>query len=215
MRIVSHIISWVFMPLFIPIYCLVLTFFTISFEDFVINQNSLWSLPNPMKWAVLNLYVIFTVIAPCVSILILRNRKMISSIQLNDRTQRFFPILLLVFYTTALYLLFILKAGDALIPTFIYSLPLSVALVSLTLFLVNFKFKVSLHAAGGGILFGYILAYCMKQQYFEFWIILLSVIITGVTISARLYLKKHTMEEVIHGWLIAFIITFSVNFLYQ
>jgi membrane-associated phospholipid phosphatase len=215
MRLVAQITSWVFMPLFIPIYCLILTFFTISFEDFVINQNSLWSLPNPMKWAVLNLYAIFTVIAPGVSILILRNRKMISSIELTDRTQRFFPILLMVFYTAALYLLFVLKAGDALIPTFIYSLPLSGTLVSLTLFLVNFKFKVSLHAAGGGILFGYILAYCMKQQYFEFWVLLLAAISTGLTISARLYLNKHTMDEVVHGWLIAFLITFSVNYLYQ
>jgi len=215
MRLVAQIISWVFMPLFIPIYCLILTFFTISVEDFVINQNSLWSLPNPMKLAVLNLYAIFTVIAPGVSILILRNRKMISSIELTDRTQRFFPILLMVFYTAALYFLFVLKAGDALIPAFIYSLPLSGALVSLTLFLVNFKFKVSLHAAGGGILFGYILAYCMKQQYFEFWIILLAAISTGLTISARLYLNKHTMDEVVHGWLIAFLITFSVNYLYQ
>ncbi len=215
MRLVAQITSWVFMPLFIPIYCLILTFFTISFEDFVINQNSLWSLPNPMKWAVLNLYAIFTVIAPGVSILILRNRKMISSIELTDRTQRFFPILLMVFYTAALYLLFVLKAGDALIPTFIYSLPLSGTLVSLTLFLLNFKFKVSLHAAGGGILFGYILAYCMKQQYFEFWVLLLAAISTGLTISARLYLNKHTMDEVVHGWLIAFLITFSVNYLYQ
>ena len=215
MRLVAQITSWVFMPLFIPIYCLILTFFTISFEDFVINQNSLWSLPNPMKWAVLNLYAIFTVIAPGVSILILRNRKMISSIELTDRTQRFFPILLMVFYTAALYLLFVLKAGDALIPTFIYSLPLSGTLVSLTLFLLNFKFKVSLHAAGGGILFGYILAYCMKQQYFEFWVLLLAAISTGLTISARIYLNKHTMDEVVHGWLIAFLITFSVNYLYQ
>jgi membrane-associated phospholipid phosphatase len=215
MRLVAQITSWVFMPLFIPIYCLILTFFTISFEDFVVNQNSLWSLPNPMKWAVLNLYAIFTVIAPGVSILILRNRKMISSIELTDRTQRFFPILLMVFYTAALYLLFVLKAGEALIPTFIYSLPLSGTLVSLMLFLVNFKFKVSLHAAGGGIFFGYILAYCMKQQYFEFWVLLLAAISTGLTISARLYLNKHTMDEVVHGWLIAFLITFSVNYLYQ
>jgi membrane-associated phospholipid phosphatase len=61
-------------------------------------------------------------------------------------------------------------------------------------------------------MFGYILAYVVQQQYFEFWILLAASIVSGLTISSRLYLNKHTFEEVTHGWLIAVCITFAVNF---
>jgi hypothetical protein len=213
MKLFANIISWVFMPLMIPTYCLVLTLFTISFDGFITGSGSLWALPNEIKWALLNLFLIFTLIAPGISLLVLRNRKMISSIEIHDRTQRFFPILLMFFYSIALFLLLFLKTKDTSIPHFIFTFPLAGALVSIALFTANYIFKISLHAAGCGIMFGYILAYVMQQQYFEFWIILAPIIISGLTISARLYLKKHTFEEVIHGWLLAVSITFIVNFL--
>lgn len=213
MKVLATIISWVFMPLLIPTYCLIITLFTVSFDGFISGSESMWSLPNEIKWALLNLYLIFTLIAPGISLLVLRNRKMISSIEIHDRTQRFFPILLMFFYSVALFLLLFLKTKDTLIPHFIFTFPLAGALVSIALFLANYLLKISLHAAGCGIMFGYILAYVAQQQYFEFWILLTVSIISGLTISSRLYLKKHTFEEVTHGWLIGVLITFTVNYL--
>jgi hypothetical protein len=169
-------------------------------------------LPGEIKWALLNLFLIFTLIAPGISLLVLRNRKMISSIEIHDRTQRFFPILLMFFYSIALFLLLFLKTKDTSIPHFIFTFPLAGALVSIALFAANYILKISLHAAGCGIMFGYILAYVVQQQYFEFWILLAASIVSGLTISSRLYLNKHTFEEVTHGWLIGVCITFAVNF---
>ena len=213
MRVLATIISWAFMPLFIPSYCLVLTLFTVSFDGFISGSGSLWSLPTEIKWALLNLYLIFTLIAPGISLLVLRNRKMISSIEIHDRTQRFFPILLMFFYSIALFLLLFLKTKDTSIPHFIFTFPLAGAIVSIALFLANYIFKISLHAAGCGIMFGFILAYVIQQQYFEFWILLVASLVSGITISARLFLQKHTFEEVTHGWLMGVLITFTVNFL--
>lgn len=214
MKIITNIISWVFMPLLMPAYCLLLTFFTVSIEGFAVNQYSLWTLPIEIKWALLNLFLIFTFIAPGISLVVLRNRKLISSIELHERTQRFFPIMLMFFYAVALFLLLYFKTANSLIPSYVYSLPLAGAVVSITLFAINFTMKISLHAAGCGILFGFLLAYTMHQQYFEFWILLTAVLISGITISSRLYLKKHTMEEVFHGWLLAAIITFFLNYMH-
>ena len=213
MRVLATIISWAFMPLFIPSYCLVLTLFTVSFDGFISGSGSLWSLPTEIKWALLNLYLIFTLIAPGISLLVLRNRKMISSIEIHDRTQRFFPILLMFFYSIALFLLLFLKTKDTSIPHFIFTFPLAGAIVSIALFIANYIFKISLHAAGCGIMFGFILAYAIQQQYFEFWILLVASLVSGITISARLFLQKHTFEEVTHGWLMGALITFTVNFL--
>jgi len=212
MRLLAVFFSWVFMPLLMPAYCLLFSLFTVSFDDYITNRGSLWVLPPEIKWAVLNLFLIFTLIAP--GILVLKNRRMISSIDLDDRSQRFFPIMLMFFYAIALFLLLFLKTKDTSIPMYIYTLPLSGAIVSMVLFFVNFNFKVSLHSAGCGILFGYLLGYCLNQQYFEFWILLSAAIISGITISSRLFLEKHTMEEVFHGWTISALITFFVNFLH-
>jgi hypothetical protein len=121
MKILANIISWLFMPLLIPTYCLLLTLFTISFDGFLSGTGSLWSLPDEIKWALLNLFLIFTLIAPGISLLVLRNRKMISSIEIHDRTQRFFPILLMFFYSIALFLLLFLKTKDTSIPQFIFN----------------------------------------------------------------------------------------------
>jgi hypothetical protein len=214
MKLLANIISWLFMPLFIPTYCLLLTLFTISFDGFVSGTGSLWSLPNEIKWALINLFLIFTLVAPGISLLVLRNRKMISSIEIHDRTQRFFPILLMFFYSIALFLLLFIKTKDTSIPHFIFTFPLAGALVSIALFAANYIFKISLHAAGCGIMFGYIFAYVVQQQYFEFWILLAASMVSGLTISSRLYLKKHSFDEVTHGWLIGVCITFTVNFLH-
>lgn len=213
MKLFANIISWLFMPLLIPTYCLVLTLFTISFDGFLSGSASLWSLPNDVKWALINLFLIFTLIAPGISLLVLRNRKMISSIEIHDRAQRFFPILLMFFYSIALFLLLFLKIKDTAIPYFIFTFPLAGAFVSMALFAANYIFKISLHAAGCGIMFGYILAYVIQQQYFEFWILIAASIISGLTISSRLYLEKHSVDEVTHGWLIGACITFAVNYL--
>jgi hypothetical protein len=213
MKVVATIISWLFMPLLIPTYCLLLTLFTVSFDGFISGSGSLWSLPNEIKWALLNLFLIFTLIAPGISLLVLRNRKMISSIEIHDRTQRFFPILLMFFYSIALFLLLFLKTKDTSIPHFIFTFPLAGALVSIALFAANYILKISLHAAGCGIMFGFILAYVAQQQYFEFWVLLIASIVSGLTISSRLYLQKHSFEEVIHGWLLGACITFTINFL--
>jgi hypothetical protein len=214
MRFLAVFFSWLFMPLLMPVYCLLFSLYTVSFDNYIADRGSLWGLPSEIKWAVLNLFLIFTLIAPGISILVLKNRKMISSIEMDDRSQRFFPIMLMFFYAIALFLLLFLKTKDTSIPMYIYTLPLSGAIVSLVLFFVNFNFKVSLHSAGCGILFGYLFAYCLNQQYFEFWILLSAAIISGITISSRLFLEKHTMEEVFHGWAISALITFFVNFLH-
>ncbi|MFM7661665.1 MAG: hypothetical protein ACKO6A_03295 [Bacteroidota bacterium] len=211
MKLIASIFSWVFIPLLIPTYCMILTLYTVSFDNFFNGTGSLWSIPNEIKYALLNLYLIFTLIAPGISLLVLRNRKMISTIDIQDRTQRFFPILLMFFYSIALFLLLFLKTKDTTIPHFIFTFPLSGAIVSIALFAANYILKISLHAAGCGIMFGYILAYAIQQQYFEFWILFVPCIISGVTISSRLYLKKHTFEEVSHGWVISSGITFVIN----
>ena len=71
-----------------------------------------------------------------------------------------------------------------------------------------------MHAGGGGILCGYLVAFFMTQAQVPVLLIALAILVSGLTISARLYLKKHEPIEVYAGWLLAFAITFSCNWFY-
>ena len=74
--------------------------------------------------------------------------------------------------------------------------------------------KVSLHATGVGILSGFILAYFTEQVYFEIWILALSFFISGLVLTSRLYLEKHTPKELIIGYFFSFLVTFLLNLYY-
>ena len=117
-------------------------------------------------------------------------------------------------YCLILYIFLVLKAGNSGVPRFIFSLPLSGVFVTLVFYFLNKWKKVSIHAAGAGILTGFILAYILYQVEYELWVLIFSILISGLVMSARLYLKKHTLFEVVFGWIIATVITFGVNYFY-
>jgi membrane-associated phospholipid phosphatase len=113
-----------------------------------------------------------------------------------------------------LYFLFIIKAQDNILPKYVYALPLSGVFVTVTYTFINRWIKISLHAGGAGILTGFLLAYASAQVEFETWILVAAILASGLTLTARLYLKKHTQLEVYTGWSLAVLLTFLVNTLY-
>lgn len=213
MKITAQIISWVFVPLLMPIYGLVLAMFIPSNQDYFFNVDCLYTLPLSAKWALLYMFTIFGFIAPGVSLLILRRRKIISTIEIDDRRERGIPIIIMLVYCLILYFLFRIKT-EAQLPKFVYALPLSGAFVTSVFFFMNRWRKVSIHAGGAGILVGFILAYFLQHIEYQFWILPAAIIASGLVISARLYLQKHTLVEVLVGWFTAAIITFVVNYYY-
>ena len=65
------------MPILMPIYSLLIVFYTESQEDYIFNEHNLWNLPDEIKWSLIKLFFVFCVIAPGISFLLLRNRKLI------------------------------------------------------------------------------------------------------------------------------------------
>ena len=111
-------------------------------------------------------------------------------------------------YCILLFFLFWKKAPDYLLPIYIYSLPLTGALVALVFILITSNYKISLHAAGAGILTGYLFAFGGNQMIFNPGVIFIGILTSGLILSARLYLNKHTPNQVYSGWIIAFIVTY-------
>lgn len=208
MKLFSQIISWVCMPILMPIYSLLIVFYTETQEDYIFNEHNLWNLPDEIKWSLIKLFFIFCVVAPGISFLLLRNRKLISNIEMDEKKERFVPIFIMGLYCFALFYLLYSKTEGSIIPKLIYLFALSGAAVSFINLFLNRFFKISLHATGSGILIGFLIAYYSHQQYFPFYLLPLCVVFSGIVMSARYYLKKHTLKELLIGWGIGITTTF-------
>jgi membrane-associated phospholipid phosphatase len=214
MKLLAEILSWIFLPLLMPIYGLMLAMYIPSNQDYFFNTESLYFLTPEAKELILYMFFIFSALAPGLSFFMLHRRKVISTIDMESAKERSIPMLIMFGYCLLLYILFVLKAPNNILPKYIYALPLAGTLVTALYTYINFYIKISLHGGGAGILSGFIFAYASVQQEYQFWILPAVIIASGLTIFARLFLKKHTPTEVYTGWSVAFIITFCCNYFY-
>ena len=164
---------------------------------------------NPeLKKQLLYLFFIFSALAPGISFFALHKRQIITTIDMENQRERNIPLMIMFAYCLVLYLMFVFKAPNNVLPKYFYALPLSGAIVTGSFMFINRWIKISMHAGGAGILVGYLLAFAKAQAQFEFWIILAAILASGVTIASRLYLNKHRPIEVYTGWSLAVFITF-------
>lgn len=196
-----------------PTYGLLLTLYIPS-QQFNLDKDSLYLLNPDLKKQLLYLFFTFSALAPGISFFALHKRQIISTIDMENQRERNIPLIIMLAYCLVLYLMFVFKAPDNVLPKYFYALPLSGALVTGTFMFINRWIKISMHAGGAGILVGYLMAFAKQQMHFEFWIIIAAVVASGLTIASRLYLNKHRPIEVYTGWTLAVFITYFCNDLY-
>lgn len=214
MKVLSHLLSWIFLPLFMPLFGLLIAMYVPSSPQSLVSNDSLFLLVDQNKWVVLFMFFVFSTVAPGLSFVILRALNIITTIDMESKRERLIPMLIMLTYCLLLYFLFIVKAQNNILPKYVYALPLAGVFVTASFTLINRWIKISLHAGGAGILSGFIFAYSLEQAEFQFWTILFVILASGLTIMARLFLRKHTPTEVYTGWSLAVLITFLINFYY-
>ncbi len=214
MKWMAHLFSWVFLPLFMPVYGLLLLMYIPSNQDFIFNEDSLYFLPGQAKAAILYMFFVFSVLAPALCFLLLRRFNVITTIDMENQRERSIPMFIMLSFCLVLYFLFLVKAQNNLLPKYIYALPLSGVFVTASFTYINRWIKISLHGGGAGILCGFIFSYALAQAVFAYWVLIAVILAAGLTISARLYLRKHTPTEVYTGFILAAVMTFVINYLY-
>ena len=196
-----------------PTYGLLLTLYIPS-EQIHLDKDSMYLLNPELKRQLLYLFFTFSALAPGISFFALHKRQIISTIDMENQKERNIPLVIMFAYCLVLFLMFIFKAPNNVLPKYFYALPLSGAIVTGVFMFINRWIKISMHAGGAGILVGYLFAFTKHQIHFEFWILIAAILASGVTIASRLYLNKHRPIEVYSGWTLAFLITFLCNDLY-
>ena len=191
MNKLAQFISAIFHPILLP---------TWMFLTFIIS--------GICKVSFINIEICLTVILgttfilPISFLLILKKFKVIESFTMEKREDRFIPIFAVVIFLFATSRFF--NGINALA---LYNFYLICNLIlCVVVFWINFWWKISMHGIGWGAFSAmlFILATISSKIFLPYLII--SLILSGVIGSARLYLKSHSNSQVYAGFAVGFII---------
>lgn len=205
MKIFSKVLSWIFLPLLTPVYALMIAMYVESWQADFYQGESLFSLDQRAKEFFLYLFTSFSFLAPALTVLFLQTRGSVSSVMMEKRTERFIPSIMTVLFGIALLVILLFKVPDFLPGArFIFGLSLGSLISVIVCTILTFRWKVSLHATGMGILTGFLYMYYSQMLIFPLWILILAFIASGVVMSARMYLKLHSLTQLVVGFAIGF-----------
>ncbi len=205
-KIIAQSISVVAHPLLMILYVLFI---------YVAVNPYLFPYSGEKTFGALVLVIFFTsIMFPALVVLLFWKTELISSVTMRERTERIGPLIA----TMILYLwLFLNIRTNSTIPIPFSSFVLG-ALVSIVMaFFINNFTKISLHGIGvGGLLIGVIyIIITHGRGYAEVPLpngstlylhnlILMSivVVVTGATLSSRLYLKAHSRQDILGGFVV-------------
>ncbi len=187
-----------------------------------VNPYIFGSLDQKAKALFLIYNFISLVFIPLVSILILKKLKIIKSLEMESSSERIIPLIILgIVYIW----LFINYKNASYVPLIFTSFVLGSVISVFAAFFINNFTKISLHTLGMGgfvsatILIAKSINYeitaldlfnlgMLKISYFTFTII--TILLAGLVGTSRLYLGRHTKEQVYLGYLVGFLSQFLV-----
>jgi membrane-associated phospholipid phosphatase len=143
------------------------------------------------------------IIAPAASILIMIKFKMVSSIDLHDRKERWAPYLLVIIYYILSYAL--LRYYGPTLPTEVFSFILAVIVSLLISLTINFYWKISVHMLGQGGVFGSLISLSILHRADVSIIIIGCLLMSALTGFSRLRLNAHTHQQVYAGFVLGMI----------
>ena len=214
MKFLSNLISWIFLPLFMPVYTLLLTMYIPSLEEGSFQNKTIYLLDPQLKLALLGIFFLFSFLAPAISLVILKRNNKISNLEIDNRSERFIPILINAIYSAVLAWFLMVKTPSGILPPAIYLLPAGGTFAILLVLVITRFDKISLHALGVGMLMGFLIAYFQTQAQFQLGILFLATIVSGVVMSARLFLGKHNLRQCLMGYFLGMLVIYlTIKFL--
>ncbi|HPC98558.1 MAG TPA: hypothetical protein P5257_01255 [Bacteroidales bacterium] len=196
----ARFVAVVFHPLFMPAYGLFIIFSTPTLFHY---------LPLQVKKILMLIIIVNNIALPVALMPFFRSRNIIKSWLMEERGERNVPMLVVsLLYTVTSFIMMRLSV-PLLLKTYLYS----VSLLSLTLLFINFRYKISIHAAGAGALTGLVLVLWIQFGQSLVWFMVPSLIISGLVLSCRLYSNSHNPAQVYTGYAAGFTVISAVMLL--
>jgi hypothetical protein len=188
-RILAHFFSYVFHPLFVPLYVIAfLVFFHPSyFAGFTQYE----------KYKVLLATALNTFFFPAFAVLLMKGLGFIKSVFLRTQQDRIGPYLSsMIFYFWTAWVFFKTEPQLALVlPSFMTGIFLTTVVGLLS----NIYFKISMHAMGMGGMLGLFLIIMVYNTMLMTWPLSIALLITGLVCTSRLIVSDHTTKEIYWG----------------
>ena len=201
MRILAKTISYLFHPMFMSIVGVIL----ILNMDLFIHYSS----PQSLRFVLL-IVSLATFLLPLSLVPFYLHQKIIDSIEMEDKKERFIPLLV----TSFIYYMTYLVMKKLMITEIILAFVMASASIVFVISVLTNYFKVSIHMTGLGGIFGLLIYLSVTFHLNILNYLAIVIIISGVTGMARLMLNSHKPYEVYAGWGIGAVLVFFIMRIY-
>lgn len=187
-RIAAKIISWVFHPLFIPVY---IAAFLISVQPFLFASFK----PTEKLIAIIRFFIMYSFF-PLVTVLLAKALGFLDSIFLRTQKERVIPYIACgIYYFWMCYVL----RNQPQYSKEVVQLSMAIFIASSIGLLVNIYMKVSMHAISMGILLAFMLMLAFTQSGNYSIYVSAAFILAGLVCTARFIVSDHTPAEIYGG----------------
>jgi hypothetical protein len=190
--ITARTLTIVFNPFLMPIFGLLI----------IINSPTIFNyLSKDIKKLLFFIVLINNGVLPFMFLSYMKVRNFISDWLIFNRGERMVPMFTsAIFYGLTVYITYKFN-----IPAFIKTYFVAALVMALLMGVVSFWIKASVHAAGMGSIVALIIVMIIKTHVPLLGYLITSIILTGLVMSARLWLNAHTVKEIWIGLLLGFL----------
>lgn len=188
-RLLAQVISYVFHPLFVPVYIIL---FLINFQPSLFSSFS----PFARTIATLQFFMMYSFF-PLVTVLLAKGLGFLDSVFLKTQKERIIPyIACMIFYFWMAYVL----RHQPQFATEIVLLTMAIFIASIFGLMLNIYMKVSMHAISMGILVAFMFLIALGQPANATISISIALLIAGAVCTARFIVSDHTQREIYFGF---------------
>ena len=187
-RIVARLLSYIFHPLFIPVY--------LSWLILMVRSYLFSSFSNLDRTIFVVRFGVIYIVFPLLSVLLMKALGFVSSIHLRTQRDRIIPYVVCMIYYWWMWYVF---HNQPEFPKECVVLSLGIFLASVGGLMANISMKVSLHAIGAGVMAAFVMLLGLSQEVNYGIYISLAILTAGIVCTARLIDGNHTTKEIYWG----------------
>lgn len=200
MQKIATLFSYIFHPLLMATYGCLIVFFGL--------YNSIYAVYTPFitKLVIILMVFVFTFLIPVLNLLILYKLNYISSLHLEKRNERVYPLIMTALcYFGLFYLIYDFNIWPA-VKLFVLGGGICILLTAI----ITIWWQISAHLVGIGGVLGVMLALSYYMQMSVFTAISGCILLAGGIGFARLQLRAHTPIQVYVGFIVGCVLQFSL-----
>jgi hypothetical protein len=186
--LIARLLSTLFRPIYYPVLG-IFTLFTTTY---------LGILPWSYKFHLIAVVFLFTVVLPSVTLWFYRSLSHIKRNEMHQKQNRIVSYLITMCY----YTFFLYITDNIALPRFVKVVILLFFVIQFICLFLNMKWRISMHSAGSGAIIGLLAAFSFKFAFNPLVYLCVAILFSGLVMTSRMLLRKHTLPEVLCGTLL-------------